>query len=336
MTRHLMAAVAVAALLTPAVAAAQPAPAAAARAALGAPADCPSGASEVATANPPPPGPAFTPPPPGAPRPMRADPYEGKIKVLFIGDTLTGNQVAHDSVYHAMASLERAGRDRDIAVFIRTDYNNITLGPVFGTCDYGQGGAKQSAGRNLDFFDVVVFYTNGETRLGDDQKRDMMAWLRAGHGFVGIHTATATGVYWPEYGRMIGGYFDNHPWGVTDGAIIVERPDFPGMAGFIANPSVRDEFYVMLGEPYSREDTDVLARLDASKLDLTIPQLHRTDGDFPVAWIRNEGEGRVFYSDLGHPDSAWDDPRVVDMYLEAITWAAGRTDYPVRPHPLEP
>lgn len=45
-------------------------------------------------------------------------------------------------------------------------------------------------------------------------------------------------------------------------------------------------------------------------------------------------DGRVFYSALGHPDAAWDDPRVLTMYLEAIKWAAGKTNYPIRPHPI--
>jgi len=277
-----------------------------------------------------------TPPQGMAGRPMRPDPYAGKTKILFIGDTLTGNQVAHDSAYHAMAMMEQTARRENIAVFIRTDYNNITYEPVFGTQDYGEGGAKQSRGRNLDFFDAVVFYTNGETRLTDAQKADLLRFIRSGKGFVGIHTATATGYHWPAYGEMIGGYFDNHPWGVVEAPVIVERPDFPGLQGFVDQPLVRDEFYQMTAEPYSRDETDVLARLDTRALDMANPQVHRTDGDFPVAWIRKYGEGRVFYSALGHPDSAWDDPRVQTLYLEAFKWAAGLTDYPVRPHPLTP
>lgn len=279
-------------------------------------------------------GPPGGPGGPGGARPPRADPYAGKKKVLFIGDTLTGNQGAHDSVYHAMAVMQQLGAANDIAVFIRTDWNNITSDDVYGTADYARCGSKESKGRNLSFFDAIIFYTNGETRLTDAQKADMMAWIKSGKGFIGIHTATATGVYWPEYGQMIGGYFDNHPWGVTDAKVIVERPDFPGMAAFVQAPNLRDEFYQMTGEPYSRENTDVLARLDTSGLDMTNPQVHRTDGDFPIAWIRNYGEGRVFYSDLGHPDSAWDDPRVANLYLEAMKWVTRVTDYPVRPHPI--
>jgi uncharacterized protein len=33
------------------------------------------------------------------------------------------------------------------------------------------------------------------------------------------------------------------------------------------------------------------------------------------------GKGRVYYSTLGHPEENWDDPRLQEMYTEAIKWA---------------
>jgi uncharacterized protein len=70
------------------------------------------------------------------------------------------------------------------------------------------------------------------------------------------------------------------------------------------------------------------------RVNLKIPDLHRTDRDFPIAWIKNYGRGRVFYSTLGHLDSSWDDPRIQQMYLEAIRWSLGLTTYTPQPHPL--
>ena len=61
--------------------------------------------------------------------------------------------------------------------------------------------------------------------------------------------------------------------------------------------------------------------------------VHRSDGDFPVAWIRSYGKGRVFYTGLGHTDASWDDPRVRTMTLEAIKWAISGGQTP-KPHPL--
>ena len=47
-------------------------------------------------------------------------------------------------------------------------------------------------------------------------------------------------------------------------------------------------------------------------------QCLRDDNDYPVAWIRQHGKGRVFYTSLGHnPDLFWD-PRMLAMFLAGI------------------
>jgi hypothetical protein len=274
--------------------------------------------------------------PPGANyRPQ--DPFAGKKKILIVGDLHTGNQNAHDSVSHAMATLERLGRESGAYIaFLRTDTELVTKGEVWGTGDYAKGGTRQARGHNLDYFDAVVFYTNGDTDMSEQQKRDLLSFVHdEGKGFVAVHTATATMANWPEYGEMVGGYFDDHPWNVVAVPVIVERADFPGVRYLPEEPIFIDEMY-QYKTPYSRDKVDVIARLDTSKLDMTGKRVHRTDGDFPVAWIKNYGKGRVFSSTFGHADATWDDPRVQQMYLEAIKWVLGTSDYPVRPHPMPP
>jgi len=255
-------------------------------------------------------------------------------RILIVGDIHTGNQTAHDSVSHAMATLERLGRESGAYfAFLRTDTQLVTRSEVWGKGDYAKGGSKQSRGRNLDFFDAVVFYTNGETEMTPAQKRDLLTFVHDdGRGFVAVHSATGSFYTWPEYGAMVGGYFDNHPWNVLDAAVIVERPDFPAMKQWPHELIIRDEMY-QYRSPYSRANVDVLARLDASKLDLTLPGVKRTDRDFPVAWIKNYGKGRVFSAALGHTDASWDDPRVQTMYLEGIKWVLRLTPGEPHPHP---
>jgi uncharacterized protein len=253
--------------------------------------------------------------------------------VLIVGDIHTGNQTAHDSVSHAMATLERLGRESGAYIaFLRTDTQLVTKGEIWGTGDYGKGGPKQSQGRNLDFFDAVVFYTNGETEMTPDQKRDLLKFVHDdGKGFVAVHSATASFYTWPEYGEMVGGYFENHPWNVFEAAVIVERPDFPAMKHLPHEFTMRDEMY-QYRSPYSRTNVDVLARLDAARLDLTRPGVKRTDRDFPIAWIKSYGNGRVFSATLGHTEASWDDPRVQGIYLEGIKWVLHLTSGEVRPH----
>lgn len=264
-----------------------------------------------------------------------SDPYPGKKKVLAIGDVHTGYQ--HDSVSHALATIERLGRDSGLFVtYIRTDTQLITRGEIYGTGKYAAppSGTRGVNAKNLNYFDAIFFFGLGEEELSPQQKSDLLSFVHDdGKGFVGAHSAIDAFYNWPEYGEMMGAYFDNHPWGVMNAPIIVEEPGFPAMKHLPKEFTLRDEIYVPTNAPYSRKNVDVLARLDASKIDLKIPGLHRTDGDFPVAWAKNYGTGRVFYSSLGHLDNNWDDPRVQQMYLEAIKWSLGLTDYTPRPHP---
>lgn len=140
-----------------------------------------------------------------------ADPYAGKPRVLFVADTRTGNQIAHDAISHAMAAMEEVARKAGIVVYLRTDTGWISADDTYGMGDYVKGGPKGAKGRSLKDFAAVVFYTNGETEMSARQKQDLLSYIRDGHGFVGIHTATATLYHYPAYAQMLGAYFDNHP-----------------------------------------------------------------------------------------------------------------------------
>lgn len=268
----------------------------------------------------------------------QAAPAAAPKRLLIIADHSTGNQTAHTAYSQAAATIERLGRESGaFETTIRTDVTLVTKDEVWGTGAYARGGQRASRAYTLDHYDAVLFYTNGETSLTDAQKRDLLAFVaQDGKGFIGVHSATATAYGWPEYGRMLGGVFNNHPWKVASARIIVERPDFPAMKGWSTGMTLTDEHYQMRAEPYSRRHVDVLARLDPASLDLANPGVRRADRDFPVAWIKRYGKGRVFYSGLGHTKASWDDPRVQSMYLEGIRWALGSIPGEVRPHPLPP
>jgi type 1 glutamine amidotransferase len=269
-------------------------------------------------------------------RPVRGVPSSvGAKRLLVIADHSTGNQTAHASASHAIAIIERMGRETGAYVTtIRTDTRLVTKGEVWGSGAYAKGGPRASRAQTLDGYDAVLFYTNGETDMSDGQKRDLMAFIKAdGKGFVGVHSAAATAYGWPDYADMLGGVFDNHPWKVTSARIVVERPDAPAMRGWTTGMSIIDEHYQMRLHGYSRSSVDVLARLDPRSLDLSAVGVHRADLDFPVAWTKRSGRGRVFYSTLGHTDAGWDDPRIQSMYYQGILWALGATAGDVRPHP---
>jgi uncharacterized protein len=235
-------------------------------------------------------------------------------KLLAYADTHTG--FTHDSIGHALAVIERLGYESGLYdTYIRTDSQWITKRAI-------PSPARNS--RTLDYFDAVFLFISGEGDWTPEQKRDFVSFVKDdGKGVVAAHTGNAAFYEWPEFGDMIGGYFDNHPWGITDGRVIVEAPDFPAMKPFPKTFMQHEEFYVLRAKPYSPANVRVLARLDPASVDLKNPNLHRTDRDFPVAMARTYGKGRTFWSVFGHAPETWDDPHVQRMYLEAIKWTMG-------------
>lgn len=233
----------------------------------------------------------------------------------------------HDSIPDAMASVWKMGHDTRLwETYLRTDTELITKHP---TADQ-----KRRNMKDLNYFDVLVFASpTGELDLTDQQKQDMMSFIKEdGKGFVGIHAALDTNFNWPEYGEMIGGWFDQHPWMTFEAPIINEDPSFPAVRHFPHEFVKRDEIYQP--KDWSRDKVNVLLSLDASKLNFqNNPKIHRTDRDFAVAWAKMYGKGRVFYSTLGHTKEAWDDPDITKMYFEAIKWVLGMTEGSTASHP---
>jgi len=243
-------------------------------------------------------------------------------RLLAIGDVHRKNY-QHDAVSYALATIERLGRASGIyETYIRTDIQLLTKHPI----EFAEKSAVTGAHYlTLNDFDAIFFYGIGELELTDQQKADVLSFLRDdGKGFVGAHTAVTAFYTWPEYTDFIGGHFDDHPWEIFNAPVIVEDPSFPAMKAFPREFVARDEIYRM--KDFSRDRVRVLARLDDTRVDLRNPRVHRTDRDFALAWARTYGEGRVFYSAFGHTDESWDDPAMQTMWLEAIRWAMKLTE----------
>jgi type 1 glutamine amidotransferase len=177
-------------------------------------------------------------------------------------------------------------------------------------------------------FDAIFFFTSGELELSDQQKLDLLDFVRGGKGFGGAHSATDTLYTWPEYGEMIGAYFDGHPW-VQEVSIRVEDPLFPGMDSLGESFPIVDEIYQF--RQFSRERVRVLLSLDTNTVDLGAPGVNRTDGDFALTWARNYGLGRVFYTALGHFDGTWTDERFQKILEGALLWLTGEVDADATP-----
>src|SRR5437016_13338409 len=132
-------------------------------------------------------------------------------KLLVIGDE---KGFRYEAISHAMATIERLGRESGLwDTTIRTDTEALTKKKL----EYNA--------ENLNDFDAVLFYTGGNLEMDDRQKADFLSFVHDdGKGFIGVHSATITLTKAPEYGEMISGYFDEHPWRVFDAPIVGEDP----------------------------------------------------------------------------------------------------------------
>ena len=254
-----------------------------------------------------------------------------KKHVLAWADVRQGYQ--HDSITHAMATIERLGRESGLYdTWIRTDSQPITKTPIEFKTGTGIATGEQFLAHNLTFYDAIFFFGVREIELTAEQKKDLLSFVKEdGKGFVVAHSAATAFFSWPEFGEMLGGRFDEHPWGITEATVVLDDPKFPAMQKFPARVKLTDEFYQI--KDFSRDKLRVLAHLDTSTLDMKKPLVHRTDGDFPAAWAKTYGKGRVFYSILGHEADSWDNPVIRDMYFGAMRWALGLADGDTTPLP---
>lgn len=194
----------------------------------------------------------------------------------------------------------------------------------------------------LDSFDAILMNSTtmrlpllevDDKGMDDAQKQALAAreaaveqrfidFVRNGKGLIGVHAATDCLYKWPEYGEMMGGYFNAHPWN-EDVTVKLDDPGHPLLRAFRGQSYVvADEIY-QFKEPYSRDKLRVLMSLDVNGTNMTKDTIRRTDGDFAVAWIHAYGKGRVFYYSLGHRNEIfWNEP-IMHCYLAGIQYALG-------------
>jgi type 1 glutamine amidotransferase/sugar phosphate isomerase/epimerase len=230
----------------------------------------------------------------------------------------------HPSMYYANLAFARMGEktgafqtvvSRDPAVFAR---------------------------ESLKQFDAV-FLNNTVGNLFEDPqlRRNLMEFITGGGGLLGVHgTSVAFTAWpgaredWPEFGRMLGGRGANHRESTEHVVFKFDDPGHPLIRPFGGSFDYRDEFF-RVHEPYSRDRVRVLISFDNQKTDMNqgreLGNIKRDDNDYPIAWIRNYGQGRVFYSTIAHNPYMFWDPTMLRFYLGAIQFALGDLECPTTP-----
>ncbi|MBE2214753.1 MAG: ThuA domain-containing protein [Opitutaceae bacterium] len=188
---------------------------------------------------------------------------------------------------------------------------------------------------NLKRFDAVLFLSTTQLKFADAAARAaLLDYVSNGGGVVGIHAASDNFPGWPEGQALIGGVFHSHPWISKDTvAVKLDEPAHPLNAAFGGRGFwIRDEIYQIVG-PYGRDRQRVLMSLDMARPENDRPadKLVRADRDFPIGWLKKQGQGRVFYSSLGHNADVFWTPEVLQHWLDGIQFAVGDLDAPAAP-----
>lgn len=170
----------------------------------------------------------------------------------------------------------------------------------------------------LTSIDAIVFAnTTGSLPIPDVGA--VLRWIAAGHGFAGMHSAADTYHDQPDYLEMLGNEFRTHGEHATVDAI-VENGSHPASGPLGSRWRVLDEIY-LFARP-NRGSVTMLLSLDRYPDDGS--REAGQPADLPLAWAKSYGQGRVFYTGLGHREELWHDAQYQQHILGGIRWVLGR------------
>jgi len=195
-------------------------------------------------------------------------------------------------------------------------------------------------------YDAVFFNNNvGNVFTDPVLRNNLEEFVRNGGGLMGVHGTTGAFMNWSgpkagkddwtTFGEMIGGRGTNHREPDEKIFVKVEEPDHPLLQFFPKEGfEYQDEFFRVQG-PYSRDKQRVLLSIDKEKTDLNQPphtgKKERADEDYALAWVKNYGRGRCFYSTFAHSPKIFWDPMMLKFYLAAAQFVLGDVDASASP-----
>ncbi len=179
-------------------------------------------------------------------------------------------------------------------------------------------------------FDAVIFNNSTGRVLNEEQQKTLEAYVETGGKLIGIHGSGDDSHHWDWYEQhFLGAKFSHHPMNpqlqeatLTLNSIGIDSALLAGL------PSIwkhTDEWYVFYKNPRDK-GFDVVYKIDGEKIIPNGNFLWINDKDFgmgkdhPVAWYRNTGKGKTFYTSIGHDATAWNQEPFVRMLENAIKW----------------
>ena len=199
---------------------------------------------------------------------------------------------------------------------------------VFTTVN-SQDAIKSITRENLKQYDGIFFYTTGVLLPAGDPREALMEFIKSGKAFVGTHSAGDTfhgKNGFTSYVKMINGSFAGHPWGSgSTNGFLNHEPSHPTVAMLGKSFMWKDEIY-----QYNNFDPNAVRVLFSLNMAKSKPQMPY---HVPVCWVRSFGKGRVFFTNLGHNKSTWDNETYQKHLVEGFKWSLKITDGPSAPNP---
>lgn len=186
----------------------------------------------------------------------------------------------------------------------------------------------------LQNYDIVAFYTTGKLPIADaDLDYFFNEWLKQpGQGVLGFHSAADTFHAYEPYYTMIGGTFVGHPWNAGNTVTLTNHdPQHPLAAPFGSEFTIKDEIYMYRN--WHPENVRVLLSLDYAKSP-TNSEVNVAYGyHVPVCWVREWGQGKVYFNNLGHNETSWTNPAYLQSITAAVKWMRGNLPADATPNP---
>jgi len=170
---------------------------------------------------------------------------------------------------------------------------------------------------NLRSYDAVVFLNTTGDVLDDSQQEAFMRFVQAGGGYMGIHSASDTEFGWPWYGRLVGGYFINHP-AIQEATLTVVDRNHEATQSLEDTWTRTDEWYNIR---YINPDINVLITIDESTFEQGDDEPSRDP--HPLSWYHEFDGGRSFYTALGHVEESYSEPLFRDHIAGGLRYAVG-------------
>mgnify|MGYP000969841567 CR=1 FL=1 len=181
---------------------------------------------------------------------------------------------------------------------------------------------KKLSKESLKTVHAVIFAnTTGDLPLPDNQA--LIDWIRSGKAFIGMHSASDTFHGFRPFVDMLGGEFLTHGAQATV-ECQNQDPQHPACQHLGKTWTVHDEIYIM--KSFERPRVSGVLGLNQHPND-------KKPGDYPIAWCRNFGKGRIFYTSLGHREDVWENPVYQKHILGGIHWALGLAKHKVKHAP---